>query len=62
MPETEKRDPGHPVVQQPERGDPRLRDRTIERAPDAGGVKGKPEDRPPARRPGNGDSPWLGGG
>jgi hypothetical protein len=63
MPEVEKKkEPGRPVVEQPERGDPRLGDRTVEPVPESGIVKDKPEDRPPARRPGKTESPWLGGG
>jgi len=59
MPDTAKKEPGRPVVEQLERGDPRLNEEPRDR--DAG-IKGKPQDRPPRRRPGNTDSPWMGGG
>jgi hypothetical protein len=61
MPDIEKREPGHPVVEQPERGDPRQHQQPIDKVRDTG-VKGKPQDRAPDRRPGKADSPWMGGG
>jgi hypothetical protein len=62
MPEIEKKESGRPAVEQPERGDPRLREQPIEKARDAGVAKGKSQDRPPGQRPGSTDSPWMGGG
>lgn len=61
MPAIEKKEPGQPAVEQPERGDPRLREQPAESTRDVG-IKGKPQDRPPARRPGQAESPWMGGG
>lgn len=60
MPDIEKKEPGRPVVEQPERGDPRQHE-PAEKVRDGGGT-GKSQDRPPRRRPGNADSPWMGGG
>jgi hypothetical protein len=60
MPEMQKKEPGRPDVEQPERGDPRLREPSVEKAPDAGIITGTSDGRPPATHDPN--SPWLGGG
>ncbi len=60
MPDAQKKEPGHPVVEQPERGDPRLHEQPADKGKDAGITGPTTNDRPPAKR--DPQSPWMGGG
>ena len=61
MPQTEKKEPGHSNVEQPERGDPRQHDQPIDKVRDTENAGKRPDSRPaPGQR--DHDSPWMGGG